>query len=685
MQKIFAAVLVLLAPVWARAEEVYHIHRLSETELLKTYNSLMRDACRHADQFWQDWPVDGRAGFWGNGRSDEGGVRPISSMTLTCAALLKYSDTLSPAERQEYKRKVVAAIRYVTATHVTGGQKCPDGKSWGNSWQSAMWTCDLAFGGWLMWDDLDTGLRADLERVVAFEADRFLVIKPPTGSFNDTKAEENGWDLVCIVLAHNMFADHPHAAAWRQKALEYMMNTLSAPQDQFDEQIVDGRAVKDWFVGANVHPDFTLENHGFFHPSYVGCSCYFLTQTAMYFTYAHQPVPAAAGHHLMDTWRMFEEILLPNGESAYPQGMDWELHGATPYINLFAALARWQQDSMAARLEETYLQYVRAWQVRQQGDLAVSGSRFGFPRHAVGAEQETYGFLAHKIFGPPAKELTATAAASIALGIRTHDWTEVVSHRTRDKFVSFSWTNRIMGMLVPLGSGHEGNPDFTVPIINGFVGGFDLSPRGDAKTVALGHCWTTTTNGFETTGTLLLNGGRLKQMLRLMSIGSKTVVYQDRVSALKDVTVTQERGVPFGIENDEVTGGKRLLYYQGGQTVFIQRKLQPALAIPGAWANVDGRLGAVSVAGEGMAYVQATGYAPGISVYSDVFYGSYGREPKPFKAGEEVAHRVILFFAEVTPKETAALAESFKIETHGRSPVLRFKIPEGGEAEIPLL
>jgi hypothetical protein len=669
----------------SRAEELYRIHRLSERQLQDIYISILRDACRHADQFWQDSPTDARIGFWGSGRSDRmnEGIRAIAGMTLTCGALLKYDAALDEHDRGDYKRKAIAAIRYASTSHVSGAGKCTDGKPWGNSWQSAMWTADLSFGAWLIWNDLDADLRKSVERVVAFEVDRFLSIRPPAGSFNDTKAEENGWDLTCLAVAVILFPDHPHAAAWKEKAIEYMINTLSAPQDQDDHNLVDGRPVGEWFTGANVHPDFTLENHGFFHPGYVGCSCYFLTQTAMYFTYGRQPIPAAASHHLMDTWRMFQGILLPNGESACPQGMDWELHGL-PYINLFASLATHQHDPLAARLEEVYLQYMRAWQISEHGDLAVFGSRLGFTRHAICAELVAYSFLAHKIFGPSAKELTASAAASLVEGVQTHDWIQVVTHRTADKFVSFSWTNRIMGMLIPIGPHHEANPDFTVPIINAFVGGFELSPRGKAETAVLDHSWKTTTNGFETSGTLLMNGGRLKQTLTMTSIGDRTVVYQDHVTAVTDITVDRERGVPVGIENDEVTGDRRRVFCQNGETGFDRKTPARPLAISGSWANVDGRLGMIVTTGAGMSYEHTTNYAPGISVCTDVLYGSSSVGARHLKAGDEVARRIAIVCVEVTPKETATLARSVKIEDQASSRLLRFNLPEGGHAEIPL-
>jgi hypothetical protein len=705
--------LLLALPVLGRAEELFHIRHLSERELLKTYSSLMRDACLHADQFWQEWPKEPGAGLWGSGRSDNmnEGIRAISEMVLTCATLLKYSDALSPPERKEYSRKATAALRYAVASHLTGSQACTDGKPWGASWQSAMWAGTLGFGAWLMWDDLDAAVRKDLERVVASEADRFLKVKPPGGTWGDTKAEENGWNLTCITVAANMFPRHPHVQAWNQKAIEYMINTLSAPQDATDQRVADGRPVREWFSAANVYPNFTLENHSIFHPAYVACSSYFLTQAGMHYTYAHRPIPQAATHHLQDTWRMFQTLILPSADSAYPQGMDWELHGL-PFVNLYASLATYQKDPLAARMEKLALQYLRGWQNWGHGDLAVPGSRLGFTRHAICAEQAAYGFLAHKLFGAAVKELTPQKAAALIEGVHPFRWVEFITHRTADKFVSFSWTNRIMGTIIPIGTGHEANPHFTVPISDGLAGSFELAAEepnakdrpltpalspsegerekrrqslSSGKPKVLEHSWLQTGDGFETTGTLLLNGGRLKQILKITSVGQKTVVYEDRVTAVDEVSVKQERGLPLGIENDQLTAGRRVLFHQGGQTVFDWQHPQPVAAIPGSWVNVDGRLGAVILEGAGLAYLQAAGYQPGIAVCTDLLCGSLSARPRQFKSGEEVARPLAVLFTEVTPRQTESLAKACRLEVHQNVRMLHFKLPEGGEGNVQLL
>src|SRR5581483_9081556 len=244
------ALFLLLLPLATFAKELYPVHDLSEREIVQMYQHMLLEGCQHGDQFWHEWPGVPGAGYWGSGTSAEDGNRANSGMVLASGALLKYSDSLTAAERRELLRKALASVRVATATHLGGAGKCTDGKQWGNNWQSAFWTANFVFGAWLIWDDVDSSLREEVKRVVVMETDRFLKGKPPTQTFNDTKAEENGWNVSCIALAPLMFPDHPHAAAWREKAIEYLVNTLSAPQDKDDATVVEGRPLSAWFLGA---------------------------------------------------------------------------------------------------------------------------------------------------------------------------------------------------------------------------------------------------------------------------------------------------------------------------------------------------------------------------------------------------------------------------------------------------
>jgi hypothetical protein len=678
---------------------IYSIHQLSEQAVLDTYEQILLEACSNAAPEWKTADFDASAGLWGDGASSgNGGIRTIVSVLLACATLIRYGH-LDQATSNDLIAKSKAAVRFTTETHRTGTALCSDGKKWGatpgfgpESWQSGMWTGTLAWASWLIWDRLGAELQQGLEQVIAWECDILSHRPPPNGLWLDTKAEENGWEVPCLVMSTLMFPTHPHVSDWQQTAYRYMMNTLCTDADTRDTSISDGRPLNEWIKGANLQPDYTLENHGIFHPAYVGCSSYFLTQAVMYYTYAHRAVPQAATHHLLDTWRMFQTIILPWGESACPQGMDWELHGL-PYINLYASLATRWRDPLAAHLEQCNLQYLRAWQVMCHGSLATPGSRFGIVRHAINAEQASYGFLAHKIFGSAVEAMSSRTAAEQENGVRDYPYVDFIAHRTLDKFVSFSWKNKIMGLLIPTAQGHEGNPDFTAPIQDGFVGSFEIDflpeSNGENKPVVVEHQRLETPDGFETTGTVLSHSGRLKQTIKMTSLGDRFVVYEDHVIAAEPVTITGERGLPVGIENDEITGGTRVLTCQQSQIVFDWQRTQGSVPISGSWVNVDGRLGAAVLSGSGICYVQAAGYSRGISICSDILFGSFSNQSRRFRTGEAVAHRLAVFAVEVTPKETAAFAKSCSIREVGHEEgdqrILRFRAPEGHWREVKLL
>jgi hypothetical protein len=87
-----------------------------------------------------------------------------------------------------------------------------------------------------------------------------------------------------------------------------------------------------------------------------------------------------------------------------------------------------------------------------------------------------------------------------------------------------------------------------------------------------------------------------------------------------------------------------------------------------------------------MAYKQASAYSLGISVRSDILYASYYDRPREFKAGEDVAHRVVVFSVEVTPQETSAVARSCRIvEERTGGHVLHFNQPGGKHTEVKLI
>ncbi len=682
MKYLFAFLLFL--PICANPEVVYTIKpSLTDSELLGLYVNMLHKFAIFAEKQWHSAPFNQNAGYWGNGISGGNeGIRAVANTALTYAVLAKHTNALSNDERKTYISRAAAGIRYSVETHCTGKQKCVDGRQWGNSWQSAMWAGNIGFAAWVLWDNLNTNLRASVERVVSFEADRFLNRRPPGNRWGDTKAEEIGWDQICISLAANMFPNHPNAPKWREKSVEYMMNVLSVPRDAHDERIVDGKKVKDWVCTVNVHPDFTLENHGFFHPTYTMVSPAEVGQGGLLYAYSGSAIPKACGYHLLDNWRLLQNFMLPWGYWIYPQGMDWALN-SDGHIHYLAWLATYAKDPLAAGMEKIVAQYIAGHQaIHKDGRFAGLASRLGFAREAITAERLAYSYLYHKVLGSGLRKECTIEQMDLS-GVRRYQLVDLITHRTKNKFASFSWKNSIMVLIMPIGANHYENPYFCTPITNGIVGSFTLKDVESRKPEVARRAWRRLKNGFETSGTLLLGGGKLKQEIRFISIGEKAAVYIDKVTAQAPVVVVKELGVPLGIENDEFTGNCRTLYYDGGKKTILGPNTAELVRIPGKWANIDGRLGVVTVLGSGLAYEDVASYNRD-GAREDFLYGSYSDTEREFKAGEEVVRRIVIFFAEVSGAETSHLSNTVKIEDDHGNKILRFQLPEGGECEVNL-
>jgi len=679
MKYILVVLLLILAVMPVSASDVYNIKAdISEKELCRLYADVLLKFSRFAETVWKQSPDDPKAGYWGNGLSGSNeGIRAIANTALVYAVLAKETDALDGATRRAYIDRALAGVRYAAMSHITGTGKCIDGKQWGRSWQSTMWAANMGFAAWILRDEIDPDLRASVERVIAFEADRFLNGRPGAARRGDTKAEENGWDQILISLAPNMLPDHPNAPKWREKSIEWMMNTISAPGDATDSTVVDGRAVRDWFVGANTHPDFTLENHGFFHPSYTMVSPAEVGQGALFYAYAAQPIPQAAGHHLLDNWWAMQEFMQPSGEWIFPQGMDWELHSDS-HLHYLAWLAIYGRDPLAALMEKRVAQNMRGQQrIYGTGRLAGPASSLGYARDCIQTERTAYALLYHKYIGSPADDPVAAQRTWRALnGVRRHFNTDLITHRTGSKFASFSWKNSIMGEIVPMGPDHADNPHFTTPITSGFVGSFTIADPSAKGLKVVERSWRRLPNGFETRGTLSINGGFLRQDIVFASVGERAVVYLDRVTAVKDVRIEQEIGCPVGIQNDELTGDRRTLSYQGGSQIVTGPNTDQTIRIPGEWANVDGRLGVIAPNG-GLVYRDMPKYNRN-GAREDFLYGSFSAEPQEYKAGDVVAQRAVVFLTETSPNDTAGIAERVRIEETERGIRLDLNLPDGG-------
>jgi len=213
---------------------------------------------------------------WGESfRREEDGIRPLAQFARTNVVMIKtgvYSAAASGISQDEALERTRMAIRGVALTHCTF--KPTD--NWGDNWQSAYWTSMFGEAAWMAWGDLSSSTQAAVAKVVEYESNRFINYKVhywknPDGSTNypgDSKSEENSWNARVLAVAQAMMPNHPNVSQWREKASELVVGSYCRPSDLTNTTLVDGKPVKDWINGYNIHEDGVVINHNQIHPDY---------------------------------------------------------------------------------------------------------------------------------------------------------------------------------------------------------------------------------------------------------------------------------------------------------------------------------------------------------------------------------------------------------------------------------
>ena len=86
---------------------------------------------------------------------------------------------------------------------------------------------------------------------------------------------------------------------------------------------LEGKPISEWVKTANVHDDFTIENHGAYHFCYMSCPLHNLAWSYYALRTARRSVPPQLWHHYREVWNALARTFLPDGRFAYLSGKDW--------------------------------------------------------------------------------------------------------------------------------------------------------------------------------------------------------------------------------------------------------------------------------------------------------------------------------------------------------------------------
>jgi hypothetical protein len=510
----------------------------------------------------------------GSGVTQPRGAGNLAFAYVTLLEALPEAESIGGVPREILIDNIIQSIRHEAYTNALSGAGY---NRWGNgTWQASLETYPWAFAAFVLWDRLDNETRDLVANVLIAEAD-ILIDKPlASGEEGDSGAEDNAWNAPTPALAAVMFPDHENAEVWRETAIRLALNASSTSLDATDDTTIDGKPLDEWMASVNLHPDLTLENHGFFNPIYQQVTHVNIGDAAIVYGAAGVSLPESFSFRTETIW---EEILMrlasDDGDLIMPAGQDWTSKDYQHLCYLSILATRFQRPE-ASVFESRALETIAARQSVHDTGAILGQEALGYETMLV--KRLAAAWWHHRLFGPsPVPDDTAFIEARRAAGgVKAFSYSDFIAARLETAFVSMSWDSaRPMGLVVPHGDSDIADPIFTYYAPKSLVG----SASGPVGV----HTCDCGADHFSTAGAI---GDRLFSM----------TAFRDGATILLD----QGEGATFTYALETVPGitGARPIFSAGGEGMGL---------LDGDWVNAADRLGMIVRGGGGISAKTVSG------------------------------------------------------------------------------
>lgn len=282
----------------------------------KSYVETMTPWLKKLPEFLRRCETNPQLRYYGTGESAHW---PTQSNCNVFAALAVLSEApeVPESERAELRETALSLLRYAMATHVSGDTPATDGKRWGCHWISVLGLERMGHGVNAIRPHLTGEDQARLRRLMLTEADWLLTEYPVEAAMiNSTgknKPESNIWNGGQLLRAALDYPDAPNAAAYREKATKFFLNGLSHPLDAADETRYNGKPVRDWHVGFNFTPNWSLDHHAYLNVGYMVICLSNLAMLHFHCKERGHAIPPELYHHVAELWKLVKACTFRDG------------------------------------------------------------------------------------------------------------------------------------------------------------------------------------------------------------------------------------------------------------------------------------------------------------------------------------------------------------------------------------
>jgi hypothetical protein len=479
------------------------------------------------------------------------------------------------------------AIRHLAFTHHTklsGGWGGKPLHRSGFYWQGSPVLSNMGHAAQQAWGLLSSTTRTAVSDVVRSQADE---VTPDVGSWNpeealtgDTKAEENGWNAAGAATGAALLPGDARARAWDLAAKDLAINSSTRTGDGASSTTIDGTQLRVWAnTFRNLEDDYTVTNHGFFHPVYSwGTHVGLADAMVLYKGAGLVSDPQAFMFRVQDVWdQTMGRLATDDGDFVLPSGSDWTTHdyGQLPYLGMIAT--RLRRDD-AAVYESRAIDNFKKYQ-----DATLTIPRTGVD-DGVGIQSDVYRNAAldwwlHELYGPaPDPDQAAYDADRNAFnGAWVFGNQRTVVGRLDGNHATMSWNFSSgnawpTGLVVPGNADYLADPAFVNPWMTSAVDGANASVSSYSCDCRSGQ------DHFSTAA--IIGGSR---MFSMSAFNDGTTLLLDRGSGAT---------ASFGFEDIPGFTGSRTVRSDSGTGVEGN--------LTGDWANIGDRFGLVVKGGSGL-------------------------------------------------------------------------------------
>lgn len=609
-----------------------------------------------------------------NNREDA--VRTNADMAMICAFLVKYAQPLgiqlpNDIKWETLKNMAITSLTYAYSTHAAVKLlTCGNNEYWGNNkineqWQASLWAMSVAYTAYFLWDDLTPKKRRNIANMLFAECNHILSKQINTNFEKNTFAEENGWDVDVLAATIGLFPEHPNTNLYFKFMRKLAVNVLSCTHDLKNKIAIDPNIDKssaaNFFVGANLFSDYTLQNHSYFHPGYQHVAIQELGEAALALSLFQKK---NMGHEKYRTNALFHNcqivqdsvlnyLALPDGELAMPNGNDWSLF-LFDQITTYSTLACFLRNSDALMLETQALKNIIARQSTTGNGEWLLNADVAQRRMAVQAHRVMMTYLMH--------ELNSTAQLSPTpwddfnsryYKAKVFPCQNVVRASSPYRYMIFSMTpsGNNSGYFAP------NLPDrskIVIPYYSSITGGSiigwyreNLGNRA-LKSVKEGiPTYNIDSNSFVLQSDFSINGGSLKRCMALYCTPGNAIIYHDIVKCYRNTTIKDDNSGILCISFDKFTNLSRQFYHTNGHDT-ISNGMPQEFNTP--WLNIDNTIGIISRTPNSKFKLMEPIY--NASIQSRILASGYNGKQREFKADSIADTHAFVFLSKVTQEET---------------------------------